>query len=179
MSNSVIVVLAPPPVTRYSLFLPSEVPTGAGPLAGSLNAGIAFFVSVACNLIAIRFYKRSDDPDTSHTVNLWDVASHAKLAEAVSSSEPASGWVEVPLSTPVPLTANKAYYVTFFMPSGYYSYTDGYFGAAVTRGPITGYQDGTVPGGLVANTGIYHFGSVPTYPDSGYPANYWADVVVD
>jgi len=164
---------------RYSLFLPSEVPAGNGPLAGSLNAGIAFFVSVACNLLAMRFYKRSDDTDTSHTVNLWDVSGRTSLASQASSGEPASGWVEVPLTTPVPLTANKAYYVTFFMPGGFYSYTDGYFTSAVTRGPITGYADGTVPGGIVNNTGIYHFGSVPTFPDSGYAANYWADVVVD
>ena len=177
MSNSVIVVLAP--TTRYSLFLPSETPAHTGTPAGSLNAGIAFFLTKSCNLLAMRFYKAVGDPDTSHNVDLWDVASHANLASAASSGEPASGWVEVPLSTSVPLAPNKAYYVTFFMPSGFYSYTDGYFSTAVSRGPITGYQEGTVPGGIVNNTGIYHFGSVPTYPDSGYPANYWCDIVVD
>jgi Domain of unknown function (DUF4082) len=163
---------------RSQLFLTTETPASTGPLSGSLDAGIALFVTKSCNCIGLRFYKRSDDTDTSHTVNLWDVSGGTSLGSATSVHEPASGWIDVFLSSPVPLTANKAYYVTAFYPGGYYSYTNGYFGAAVTRGPITGYADGTVPAPLT-NTGVYNFNSVPSFPNSQYTANYWCDIIVD
>lgn len=164
---------------RSQLFDPGDTPVNVSGATAAILTGTAFFVTASCNLIAIRFYKDSTDPNTTHTVNLWDTGSHAKLAEQTSSSEPVSGWVEVAV-TPVSLTTNKAYYVTTLFPSGYYSYTIGYFGSAsMVRGPITGYQDGTVPGGATANNGIYTFNSSPAYPDSGYNANYWSDPVVD
>jgi Domain of unknown function (DUF4082) len=164
--------------TRSQLFLTSETPAGNGPLSGSLDAGIALYVTKACNCIGLRFYKRSDDTDTSHTVNLWDVSGGTSLGSAASIHEPASGWIDVFFNTPVALTANKAYYVTFFMPGGFYSYTNGYFSSAVTRGPITGYADGTTPGGL-PQTGVYNFSSTPAFPNSSYAANYWCDIIVD
>ena len=163
---------------RSSLFLSSEVPAGLGSPSGSLDAGIALYVTKACNCIGLRFYKRSDDTDTSHTVNLWDVAAGTSLGSASSVHEPASGFIDVFLASPVALTPNKAYYVTFFMPGGFYSYTNGYFSSAVSRGPITGYADGTTPGGL-PNTGVYDFASVPTFPTNSFAANYWCDIIVD
>jgi hypothetical protein len=180
MAINVIVVGKPsaPPLTQYQLFLSSENPANYGTPAGSVNAGIAFFVTASCTLVAIRFYKNPGDTDTSHTVDLWDTASHAKLAEGVSSGEPASGWITVSVATPFALTPNKAYYATAYYAAGYYNYTSGYFSTNVVRGPITGYQDGTVPGGATANSGVYSFTSGPSYPSSGFNANYWADPVV-
>jgi hypothetical protein len=164
---------------RSQLFLASEVPASSGSPAGAVTAGTALFVTKSCNCIGFRMYKRSGDPDTSHTANLWDVAAGTSLAQVASVNEPASGWIEVFLTTPVALTANKAYYVTAFFPSGYYNFTNAYFGSALVRGPITGYADGTVPGGPTANTGVYNFASVPTFPNSGFAANYWGDIIVD
>jgi Domain of unknown function (DUF4082) len=163
---------------RSQLFLTSETPASTGSPSGALDAGIALYVTKACNCIGLRFYKASGDPDTSHTVNLWDVTGATSLASQTSVNEPASGWIDVFFTTSVALTANKAYYVTAFYPSGHYSYTNNYFSSAVTRGPITGYQDGTAPGSL-ASTGVYNFSATPAFPNNSYTANYWCDIIVD
>jgi Domain of unknown function (DUF4082) len=163
---------------RSQLFLTSETPAGTGSPSGPLDAGIALYVTKACNCIGLRFWKRSGDPDTSHTVNLWDEAAGTSLGTASSVNEPASGFIDVFFSSPVALTAQKAYYVTAFFPSGYYNYTNNYFASAVSRGPITGYADGTVPGSLT-DTGVYNFASVPTFPNTSFAANYWCDIIVD
>lgn len=164
-----------------TLFQTSDAPANFGSANTPINVGMAFFVSSAANLVGIRFYKSASDPLTSHTVSLWDVSTHANLAQQASSGETASGWQEVTLTTPVALTPNKAYRVSLFTPApsgnAFYCYSSGYFTAAKTNGIITAYASGTVPSANEPNN-TYDFNNTADYPasDSGVQANYWVDV---
>ncbi len=64
--------------------------------------------SVPPYICGIQFYKPATDTAASHTVTLWS-DSGAVLARAASASEPASGKIYVPFSTPYLATA-KTYY---------------------------------------------------------------------
>jgi Domain of unknown function (DUF4082) len=112
--------------------------------------------------VSIQFFKPATDPYTSHTVNLWLQSTGENLATATSSSERASGWVTVQLTTPVKLTAGIPYVV----PEGHFQYSD------------ESTNPGTYPiksGPLTAYSGCYRSGA-------GYPASqgsfyYYVDLV--
>lgn len=178
MHRSTIVVPSPAVATTYQFFAPSDVPATFGN-AGAITLATAFFTTAACSAIAIRIYKNPSDTDTSHTVTIWDMRTRAKLREVVNSGALVAGWNEIAI-TPTALVSAHEYYVTSYGPTGYYTFTSGYFTANKVSGPITAYQDGTVPGAYADTTGngCYKTGAGPLFPVSSGSGNYWVDVVV-
>ena len=51
--------------------------------------------------------------------NLWNAASKSLLASATFSSETASGWQQANLSSPVAITANTLYVVSYHCNGSY------------------------------------------------------------
>jgi hypothetical protein len=152
-------------------------PGSATPATASVNdpaaveLGMRWRPSRNGTVTAIRFYKGSGNTGT-HTGSLW-TAGGTRLATATFTNETAGGWQTVTLPTPVAVTANTTYVVSYFAPNGRYAATGGGFGSAVTAGPLTAPASA---GG--SPNGVYAYGATSSFPTGTWNAtNYWVDVV--
>ncbi|MDN3688878.1 DUF4082 domain-containing protein [Cyclobacterium jeungdonense] len=138
---------------------------------GPLQVGMKFQASSNGYVTAARFYKQSGNSGT-HTGQLYS-SSGTLLAEAVFTSETASGWQEVPFPSPVAITAGTTYVISYHSSEGFYSGTNPYFNEAITNGPLSGLASGTDGG-----NGVYIYSSTPAFPNNNFQSsNYWVDVV--
>jgi uncharacterized protein (TIGR03437 family) len=119
----------------------------------------------------VRFYKSSQNTGT-HTGSLW-TRSGSRLATVTFTNESASGWQQANFASPVAITANTTYVISYRAPRGQYSVDDRYFTtSAVTNGPLQALKDGA--DGV---NGVYRYGNT-AFPTKGYVgSNYWVDVV--
>ncbi|TFB55938.1 DUF4082 domain-containing protein [Cryobacterium tagatosivorans] len=155
-----------------SVFSPSDVPaTLSDNDSAAVELGMKFRSSVAATVTGIRFYKGAENTGT-HTGHLWTSAG-TLLASVTFTGETASGWQQANLSTPVNISANTTYVVSYHAPNGRYSATSNFFTTAANSPPLQGLASGTD-----GPNGIYVYGA-PAFPDSSFrDANYWVDVVV-
>ena len=139
----------------------------------SVELGMKFRSSTATTVTGVKFYKGSGNTGT-HTGSLWS-ATGTKLATVTFSNETATGWQSATFASPVSITANTTYVISYHAPNGRYSVDEGYFAnSSVTNGSITALQNGTSGG-----NGLYGYGSNALFPTSTYNAsNYWVDVIV-
>jgi hypothetical protein len=159
----------PCPCTVFNGIAPtgSETKNDGSPL----NLGMKFIPSQSGYITGLRFYKASTNTGT-HTGQLYS-SSGTLLASAVFTSETASGWQQVNLSTPVAVTAGATYVVSYHSSSGYYSLNENYFTSAIVNGPLTAPASGSSGG-----NGVYLYSASPGRPVSSWNAsNYWVDVV--
>ena len=97
-----------------------------------------------------------------------------KLASVTFAGESPSGWQEATFATPVSVSANTTYVVSYYAPAGHYSVSENYFTSATTRGPLTALQNSAAE-----PNGVYRYGSTSGFPTTGYnSSNYWVDVVL-
>jgi hypothetical protein len=130
----------------------------------AVELGLQFKSDVNGYITGVRFYKASTNTGT-HVANLWD-SSGTLLASATFTAESASGWQKVTFASPVAITANTVYTVSYHTNVGNYSYNSNYF-----TSPFVG-------GHLTALSGVYRYGSTSGLPTSTYQAcNYWVDVL--
>ena len=140
--------------------------------ASAVELGVKFQSSVDGVVTALRFYKSSTNTGT-HVGNLWAV-NGTNLATVTFTNETASGWQEATLSTPVPVTANTIYVVSYHTNVGHYSANSAYFNSAYDNPPLHAPSTGDSGG-----NGVYHYGATSAFPDQTYNAtNYWVDVVL-
>ncbi|WP_424494679.1 DUF4082 domain-containing protein, partial [Salinimicrobium sp. GXAS 041] len=93
--------------------------------------------------------------------------------EAVFNSETASGWQEVSFASPVPVTANTTYVISYHSNNGFYSASNFSFSNSFENSPLTGLRSG-----LDGNNGLYKYSGAPAFPEQSYQSsNYWVDVV--
>jgi parallel beta-helix repeat protein len=151
-------------------------PDGAAPPAltssvrTSTELGLRFQVSADAEVRGVRFYKNKANTGT-HVGSLWS-ADGTRLATATFVNETAKGWQEVYFDTPVAISANQTYVVSYTAPKGRYSVTQNYFNpSGIQSGPIKVLPpaDG---GGAVCQTG----GAFPDVTKNG--CNLWVDVVL-
>jgi hypothetical protein len=143
-------------------------PSGAVDAAdtSAVNLGVQFQSSSGGKVIGVRFYKYADNTG-SHVGSLWS-STGALLATGTFTNETASGWQELDFSSPVTITANTTYVVSFHTDAGHYAVTTSGLASAVTNGPLT----------ALAGGGVYTYGSTNTFPSNTFNAsNYWVDVV--
>ena len=106
-----------------------------------MEIGTRFRSSVDGYVTGIRFYKGPLNTGT-HTGRLWTNAG-VLLATVTFTNETASGWQQANLSSPVAITANTTYVVTYHAPNGHYTGTDFFFASsALVRGPLQALRDG-------------------------------------
>jgi hypothetical protein len=126
---------------------------------------VQFQASVSGYVAGVRFYKQVDNTG-SHIGSLWSAAG-TLLASGTFSGESASGWQELDFSSPVAITANTTYVVSYHTDTGHYAATTNGLASAVTNGPLT----------ALAGGGVYAYGA-NAFPSNSYNAsNYWVDVV--
>src|SRR5215213_1211883 len=89
---------------------PSDSDTSA------IELGVKFRSDVDGQLTALRFYKGTGNTGT-HIGHLWNSAGTA-LATATFTSESATGWQQVNLTSPVTIAANTTYIASYYAPNG-------------------------------------------------------------
>ncbi|BCT75478.1 hypothetical protein SCMU_13200 [Sinomonas cyclohexanicum] len=154
-----------------SLFGPSSVPaTVTVNDSNAVELGMQFTSDAAGSVTALRFYKGAQNTGT-HVGHLW-TSSGTLLASVTFSGETASGWQTATLSSPVAISANITYVVSYYAPNGFYSANGGYFTTSADAPPLHGLQ--STASHL---NGLYRYGS-SGFPTSSYnAANYWVDLV--
>jgi hypothetical protein len=162
----------PPGSCPCTLFASNAVPTvvaNADP--NSVNLGMKFRPTVNGRVTGARFYKASTNTGT-HTAYLWTNGG-TLLASATFSGETASGWQQVSFATPVNVTANTTYVISYHAPNGNYSADQSFFTNNVDRAPLQGPSSASSGG-----NGVYRYGAAGLFPNNTYNAtNYWVDVV--
>jgi len=171
ISGTAAVTVVGDPPSYYSLFSSTAVPAVANVSAGSsIELGMLFTSDWNGTISAIRFYKGSGNTGP-HVGNLWSSTGQL-LATATFTNETASGWQQVNLSTPVAITANTEYVVSYHTPGGY-SADYGYFNVPVDNAPLHAVVNSASNG-----NGVYAYSSNNSFPtSSGWGTNYWVDVV--
>jgi hypothetical protein len=163
---------APAYTCPCSVFASSSTPaTASANDTNGVELGMKFQTDTAGHITGVRFYKGSLNTGT-HIGNLWS-ASGTKLASVTFSGESASGWQQASFSTPVAVTANTTYVISYFAPNGGYAYTANGFSSNQGSSPIFGLSSGSSGG-----NGVFSYGSSSTFPTGSFNAtNYWVDAV--
>jgi hypothetical protein len=117
----------------FGTTVPATVDTASNNASYAL--GIRFMSTTAAGRInAIKFYKAAANTGP-HTVELWG-PDGTLLGSGTSSNEPASGWVTVPLTTPIAITPNQLYTADYTLTTGHFSATNPGFPADVQSGSL-------------------------------------------
>ncbi|MGH9344509.1 MAG: DUF4082 domain-containing protein, partial [Terriglobia bacterium] len=132
--------------------------------------GVKFYADQPGFITAIRFYKGPGNTGT-HIGHLWD--SHGNLlSTATFTNETASGWQQVTLPSPVPITANSIYTASYWDPHGHYALNRPYFTTQYNNSPLHAPADG-----VDGPNGAYHYASTSFPAETHQSSNYWVDVV--
>lgn len=138
--------------------------------AQAVELGFKFKSDVAGSVTGVRFYKSAANTGT-HTGSLWS-ASGSRLATVTFSGESKSGWQSAMFSSPVAITANATYVVSYYTPTGHYSDNIGGFTSQVSSTSLHALADGAS-----GPNGVYAYGK-SAFPTNGWKAtNYWVDVM--
>jgi hypothetical protein len=138
--------------------------------SGNYELGVKFTSDVSGNVTGARFFKQTWMNGFSHVGHLWS-SSGALLATAAFTSETASGWEQVNFATPVSISANTTYTISFSSGGGYFGINSTFFAnAGVDNAPLHALSNGVSGGDGVYNSG----GRFPSVGSGGM--NFWADV---
>ena len=133
----------------------------------SVTLGLKFYSDIPGTVTAVRFYKGPHNTGT-HTGNLW-LGSGIKLATATFSGETASGWQQANFASPVSITANTVYVVSYLAPQGAYADEQNYSWSSLSAAPL--HVSGSAPG-------VFAYGSSVNFPGSAWnSSNYFVDLV--
>lgn len=127
--------------------------------------GIRFSASQNGTISGIRFYKSAGNTGT-HVGRLW-TSTGTQLASVTFTGESASGWQTATFSSPVAITAGTTYVASYFAPVANAAYTENFFVAPLSVGPLTA---GTT-------NGVYRAGSTGFPSLTWNSANFWVDVI--
>ena len=137
----------------------------------AVELGVKFQSSVDGYITGLRFYKSTANTGT-HVGNLW-TAGGTLLSSVIFTNETASGWQEMALPTPVPITAVTTYVASYHTTVGRYSADSAYFAASgFDNPPLRALADGENGG-----NGVYLYGAGGFPTQTWNAANYWVDVV--
>lgn len=149
--------------------VPGIIDTGPD---NAVELGVKFRSDVSGTVSGVRFYKAGTNSGT-HTGSLW-TGSGTRLATATFTDETASGWQQADFATPVAISANTVYVVSYHTSSGHYSDNLNYFtGKGVDSPPLHALADG-----VSGVNGVFAYGAASNFPSQGWnSSNYWVDVV--
>lgn len=155
----------------YSLWSTSAAPSIPSFEDATPNElGVKFYSDSDGFITAIRFYKGPLNTGV-HIAHLWDV-NGTLLSTATFTNETASGWQQVTLPNPVPITAGSVYVASYWDPNGGYAVNRPYFTSQYDNPPLHALADG-----VNGANGVYIYNS-SGFPTSTYnSSNYWVDVV--
>ncbi len=133
----------------------------------AVTLGLQFYSDTPGVINGVRFYKSVNNTGT-HIGTLWS-ASGARLATITFTGETASGWQVAKFTSPVSITANTNYVISYFAPNGHYSDDQAYSWSTVNASPLHIVD---------SDPGVYAYGSTQAFPAQGWNrSNYWVDVL--
>ncbi len=139
--------------------------------SSSINVGTKFQSSEPGYALGIRFYKGTGNTG-AHIGSLW-TSGGTLLASVTFANETASGWQKAFFSSPVAISANTTYVVSYYAPNGNYAADANYFDTSYTNSPLTALQSS-----LSGGNGVYAYVGANSFPDQTYnSANYWVDTI--
>jgi methionine-rich copper-binding protein CopC len=143
--------------------------------SGSYELGMKFQSAVPGWVAGVRFYKGADN-DGTHTGSLW-TASGTLLATGTFTNETASGWQTLIFASPVQISANTTYVVSYYDPDGHYSVDEEYFAQQVNNPPLIGVKADYLTAG--GGNGVFNPGGpgFPTQMNDSW--SYSVDVIFD
>jgi hypothetical protein len=134
-----------------------------------VEVGVKFRSDVIGQVTAIRFYKGTANTG-NHLGHLWS-STGTLLGTATFTGETASGWQQANFTTPVSISANTTYVVSYYAPVGRYAANGGFFNTGVDNGPLHALANS------VSANGVYVYGA-SAFPNQTFNAtNYWVDLV--
>ena len=136
-----------------------------------MELGLRFRADRSGVITGVRFYKAATNTG-AHVGSLWSNTG-TLLATATFAGETASGWQQVTFPTPVAITANTTYVMSYHTNTGNYGFNGAYFASAgVDNAPLH-----ALATGVDGANGVYLYGA-SAFPTQSYNAtNYWIDVV--
>jgi Domain of unknown function (DUF4082)/Bacterial Ig domain len=170
--NGVVVKVAPQ-TCPCDIWNASHVPTTVdGGDTNAVEVGVKFRADADGSVIGVRFYKATTNTGT-HVGHVWS-SSGALLGTATFTGESKSGWQQVNFTSPISVTANTTYVVSYFAPVGHYSAdTYSFEQAGVDNPPLH-----ALANGVDGSNGVYIYGTAGGFPTfSSLATNYWVDVV--
>ncbi len=149
-----------------SLMETTTVPPVADANDGSdVTLGLKFSPSVDGTVTGIRYYRSAANTGT-HVGRLY-TSSGNELASVTIPSQ-AAGWQTADFSTPVDVTADTTYVISYHAPNGHYAATLNYFDNPVINLPLSSVGSGSV----------YALGD--NFPTNTYQrTNYYVDVIYE
>src|SRR6185436_2092870 len=154
-----------------SIWSPSAVPASFVNDSSAVELGLKFTADTNGTVTGVRFYKSAQNTGT-HVGNLWSAAG-ALLGTVTFTNETASGWQQANFATPIAVTANTTYVVSYHTNTGNFALSAFELGWAINSPPLHTVADG--PGG---GNGVFFYGAASGFPSSSWNAsNYWVDVV--
>jgi len=159
------------PTCPCSVWSSSTTPTQTANDPNAVELGMRFRADVNGTITGVRFYKAATNIGI-HTGSLWSNTG-TLLASVTFTGESASGWQQMSFSTPVAITANTTYVISYHTNTGNYSANNGYFASAgVVNAPLR-----ALATGVDGANGVYRYGATAFPTDTFQAANYWVDVV--
>ncbi|MGE5288238.1 MAG: DUF4082 domain-containing protein [Micromonosporaceae bacterium] len=137
--------------------------------------GMKFQSSVPGWVAGVRFYKGTGNGGT-HTGSLW-TSSGTLLATGQFLNETASGWQTMVFPSPVQISANTTYVVSYYDPEGHYSVDEDLFDQPLNTPPLTAVKANYMQAG--GGNGVFNAGGpgFPTQMNHGW--SYSVDVIFD
>lgn len=162
----------------------NQVPTGSTTYREVYSNGLELGLKIVPNtngyLTSLRFYKPLVNPDSSHTGHVWDAQGNL-LATATTTGESDYGWQEATLTTPLSVTKDQLYIISFGLSTGDYQATFGKLATPLASPGFTAYPSndprntalgsGTTNSVFMDTAGVY-----PSHP-SNNNAYYYLDAV--
>ena len=110
---------------------PNDAPTGDAVSDQPVEVGMKFRSDEDGYITSLRFYKQANNTG-SHVGHLWS-ATGDLLAAVPFTGETASGWQQVDLPNPVPVTRDTTYVTSYYAAAGRYAFSPGFFNQGVDR----------------------------------------------
>jgi len=164
----------PPPASGCPCSIWSSSSSPAVIESGDKNAvelGLRFRADSDGAVSGVRFYKATGSTGT-HVGHLW-TNSGTLLGSVTFANETTSGWQVASFTSPIAVTANTTYVVSYYAPAGVYAVDAGTFASSgVDTPPLH-----ALANGVSGANGVYRYGA-SAFPTSFYQSsNYWVDVV--
>ena len=172
LAQDTVVVTAPQTPSQFSLFDPHQTVSGTVfNHSAAVELGTRFHATEAGQITQLKYWRASVDAGDTDTRagRLWDNNGNLLATVTFTSTPGQSGWQVATLTTPVQISANTDYVVSYRTTNNYVA-SSAFFSSS--------YSDPF--GKLVAPTGqngVYAYNTALVFPTQSYQAsNYWTDV---
>jgi hypothetical protein len=138
-----------------------------------VEVGLKFRSDKGGLITDVRFYKGGAANAGPHVGHLW-TSTGTLLGSVTFTDESDIGWQQAFFQTPVTITANTTYVVSYFAPAGNYAADVGFFTSlGVDNAPLHALSDPDAGG-----NGVFNDSPSGGFPSQSFNAtNYWVDVV--